>query len=155
MIDSISAQVAIDGGQLEIYPFIFNFDRYKLGVMGHNDLAMNLNYHVSVLKSPIPFKFGINISGSPEKMKVRLGRAKIKSDMTAERINLVTSSRINLIKEMDQAFANGMRRAKLHKLEAMKQAAKLKGSQSVNTTESLTPSDSLELIRQSSLPIEP
>lgn len=117
MIDSISAQVAIERGSLEIYPFIFNFDRYKLGVMGHNDLAMNLNYHVSVLKSPIPFKFGINIKGTPEHMKIRLGGAKIKPNMAVEKVQLVTNTRINLIQEMDNAFARGVRRAKLRTLE--------------------------------------
>ena len=118
MIDSISAQVAIANNQLEIYPFIFNFDRYKLGLMGNNDLAMNLNYHVSVLKSPIPFKFGINIKGTPENMKIRLGGAKVKENMVAERVNLVDTTRINLVKEMDRVFRRGVRKAKLKSLNA-------------------------------------
>lgn len=118
MIDSISAQVAIANNQLEIYPFIFNFDRYKLGLMGNNDLAMNLNYHVSVLKSPIPFKFGINIKGTPENMKIRLGGAKIKENMVAERVNLVDTTRINLVKEMDRVFRRGVRKARLKSLNA-------------------------------------
>lgn len=118
MIDSISAQVAIENNQLEIYPFIFNFDRYKLGLMGNNDLAMNLNYHVSVLKSPIPFKFGINIKGTPENMKIRLGGAKVKENMVVERVTLVDTTRINLVKEMDRVFRRGVRKARLKSLNA-------------------------------------
>lgn len=118
MIDSVSAQIAIENNQLEIYPFIFNFDRYKLGLMGNNDLAMNLNYHVSVLKSPLPFKFGINIKGTPEDMKIRLGGAKVKENMVVERVTLVDTTRINLVKEMDRVFRRGVRKAKLKSLNA-------------------------------------
>ena len=118
MIDSISAQIAIENNQLEIYPFIFNFDRYKLGVMGNNDMAMNLNYHVSVLKSPIPFKFGINIKGTIDDMKIRLGGAKVKENMVVERVQLVDTTRINLVKEMDRVFRRGVRNARLRSLNA-------------------------------------
>lgn len=118
MIDSISAQIAIENNQLEIYPFIFNFDRYKLGVMGNNDMAMNLNYHVSVLKSPIPFKFGINIKGTIDDMKIRLGGAKVKENMVVERVQLVDTTRINLVKEMDRVFRRGVRNARLRSINA-------------------------------------
>ena len=86
--------------------------------MGNNDLAMNLNYHVSVLKSPIPFKFGINIKGTPENMKIRLGGAKVKENMVVERVTLVDTTRINLVKEMDRVFRRGVRKARLKSLNA-------------------------------------
>ena len=34
-------------------------------------LALNFDYHSAFLKSPLPFKFGINIKGNPDKYKVR------------------------------------------------------------------------------------
>ena len=81
MIDKLSVEVLVKDSQLELFPFVFTMDRYKLGVLGYNDLALNINYHVSVLESPIPFKFGINVKGNPDKLKVRLGRAKFKENM--------------------------------------------------------------------------
>ncbi|MCM1336317.1 MAG: hypothetical protein NC187_04680 [Candidatus Amulumruptor caecigallinarius] len=155
MIDSISAQVAVENGQLEIYPFIFNFDRYKLGVMGHNDMAMNLNYHVSVLKSPIPFKFGINIKGTPDDMKIRLGGAKVKPNMVAERVNIVTDSRVNLIKEMDKAFTNGMRRARLRRLDALNAAGQNALPASDDATDTISSADSALFVREGLLPAPP
>ena len=56
MIDSMTVEMIVDNSQMQMFPFMFNLDRYKLGVMGSNDLAMNFNYHIAVLKSPLPFK---------------------------------------------------------------------------------------------------
>lgn len=106
MIDHMNVEIAVDNGQIEIFPFIFDIDRYKLGVMGRNDLDMNLNYHVSVLKSPIPFKFGINISGQLGHLKIRLGGAKVKPG-TVQRYELADSMRVNLLDQIDRVFRRG------------------------------------------------
>lgn len=113
MIDHIDVQLAMEDNMLQIYPFVFDFDRYRLGVMGNNDLDMNLNYHVSVLKSPIPFKFGINVKGTAEKMKIRLGRARFKEDMAARSIAVSDTVRMNLAREIRSVYARGARNARL------------------------------------------
>lgn len=112
MIDHMGIELQVDSGQIIIYPFIFNIDRYKLGVMGSNDLDMNLNYHVSVLKSPIPFKFGINITGNIDKMKIRLGGAKIKENTVVERLTVNSDTRINLIRQLEGIFRRGANSAR-------------------------------------------
>lgn len=112
IIDHMSVKLVVKNSIMELFPFIFDIDRYKLGVMGSNDMDMNFKYHVSVLKSPIPFKFGINISGNPNKMKIRLGGAKVKSEKVAQQITLNDSTRINLIEQIDNIFRRGVSRAK-------------------------------------------
>lgn len=107
MIDHMGVEIEVDSGQIIIYPFIFNIDRYKLGVMGSNDIDMNLNYHVSVLKSPMPFKFGINITGDIDNMKIRLGGAKIKENTVVERLAVNSDTRINLIQQLEGIFRRG------------------------------------------------
>jgi hypothetical protein len=79
--------------------------------MGHNDMDMNLNYHVSILKSPIPFKFGINVKGNTDKMKIRLGRARFKENMVGESTAIADTVRINLIKEIQNVFRRGKSRS--------------------------------------------
>ena len=106
MIDSIDIELTISDGHLNLYPFIMNIDRYKLGVMGYNDLDFNLNYHISVLKSPIPFKFGINIKGAPGDMKIRLGGAKFKENMVAQRDSIAVKTRISLLSPEDRFSAS-------------------------------------------------
>jgi hypothetical protein len=36
---------------------------------------MDFDYHITVLKSPVPFKFGLNLKGNPDHMKIRLAKA--------------------------------------------------------------------------------
>lgn len=104
LIDHMSVELQVDSSQVILFPFIFNIDRYKLGVMGSNDLDMNFNYHVSVLKSPIPFKFGINISGNPDKYKIRLGGAKVNENSVVERVAISSETRINLVNQIENVF---------------------------------------------------
>lgn len=116
MIDHLSAEIAIENSMLSLYPFMFNIDRYRLGVMGHNDLDMNLDYHVSVLKSPLPFKFGINITGPVDNMKYRLGGAKIKENMVVERVQVADTVRVNLVEQFDRLFRRGAKAASVGRI---------------------------------------
>lgn len=105
-IDHIDAEMVIDNRSVELFPFIFNIDRYRLGVMGSNNLDMDLDYHVSVLRSPVPFKFGINITGPSHHPKIRLGGAKIRPEML-RRFEIADSSRRSLVSEIRTVFDLG------------------------------------------------
>ena len=107
MIDSLSVEVAAYDSKIDIYPFILNMDRYRLGVMGTNDFDMNYDFHVSILKSPIPFKFGVNISGDAEDMKIRLGKAKLKENEVARTTMITDTTKVNLFRRMDEMFRKG------------------------------------------------
>lgn len=109
MIDHMDVEIAVHDGFIDLYPFIFDMDRYRLGVRGSTDAAFNLDYHVAVIKSPIPFKFGINIKGTPEKMKIRLGKARINEKTVAESRQITDTVRVNLIKEITEVFRRGVR----------------------------------------------
>lgn len=113
MIDSMSVEMVVENSRLQIFPFIFNIDRYRLGVMGSNDLNMNLDYHVSVLKSPLPFKFGINIKGNIDNLKIRLGGAKFKNENIARSVYIADTTRINLVNQIENVFRRSAR-ASLH-----------------------------------------
>ena len=120
VIDSMAVEMVVDNSQLRMFPFIFNLDRYKLGVMGSNDLAMNFNYHVAVLKSPLPFKFGVNISGNPDKMKFRLGKAKLNEKDMAKTIQIADTTRVNLVSEIRNVFRRGVRNSRMRRLDFTK-----------------------------------
>ncbi len=108
MIDSMNIELLVEDSQLELFPFMFDIDRYRLGIMGSNDMAMNYDYHISVLKSPLPFKFGLNIKGNPDDMKIRVGKAKFKENMTSERVAIVDTTRINLLSQIKNVFRRGV-----------------------------------------------
>lgn len=110
LIDSISATITLQDGEVTIYPFIIEIDRYRVGVGGHQDLNMNFNYHISVLKSPVPFKLGINVKGTPEKMKFGIGKALYKNSFTPTEIRKVDSARLNLGQQIIEQFEGWMNR---------------------------------------------
>lgn len=117
MIDHMSVEMVVENSQLQLYPFMFDMDRYRLGIMGHNDMALNLDYHISVLKSPLPFKFGINIKGTFDDMKIRPGGAKFKENMVYESVAIADTTRINLVRQIENVFRRGVRNARLGKLQ--------------------------------------
>lgn len=106
-ISDMDIQVAVHDNVLRLYPFTFGLEKYKFALLGENDLANNMYYHLSVLKSPIPFKFGINIKGTFDNPKFRFGGAKYKENEAREMVNLVEVQRVNFVKAM---------RLELHKL---------------------------------------
>ncbi len=106
MIDHMNVEIVVDNSIVEIFPFIFDIDRYRLGVMGRNNLDMNLDYHVSVLKSPLPFKFGINIRGPLDDFKIKIGGAKIKPG-DAQRYAIADTARVNLVNKIEEVFKRG------------------------------------------------
>lgn len=149
IIDHMSVELMVQDDVLHVFPFIFDIDRYRLGVQGYNDLNMNFDYHISVLKSPIPFKFGINIKGNPEHHKIRLGRSRFNEKNALARTQIADTTRINLIDQIEKVFSRGVRNSRFNRL-------------SINTrptaaaidleTDSLTHADSLILIREGLIP---
>ncbi|MDE6287881.1 MAG: hypothetical protein K2M00_03740, partial [Muribaculaceae bacterium] len=115
IIDHLNMEMTVSDNVLRLYPVIFNIDRYKLGIQGYNDLAMNFDYHVAVLKSPLPFRFGINIKGKPSKYKIRLGRARFDENLPTK-VAIVDTTRVNLLREIENVFRRGVAQSQFRRL---------------------------------------
>ena len=98
VFDSISVNVTVHDGNVTVYPFLVEI------VGGEQGLDMNFNYHISILKSPLPFKAGVNISGNLDKMKFRIGKAKYKDAVTPAAVHRVDSTRMNMGNEIVNRF---------------------------------------------------
>lgn len=142
-IRHLNVEMTVADGLLQVYPFTFNIDRYRLGIYGYNDIAMNFDYHISILKSPLPFKFGITISGNPKKHKVRFGGAKFNETTAIESVNVVSNARINLIDQIENVFRRGVQNSRFSKLDITYPA----GYEAPVDT-SLNATDSLRLIQE-------
>lgn len=106
-ISDMNIQVSVHDNVMRLYPFAFSMEKYKFALLGENDLDQNMYYHLSVLKSPVPWKFGINIKGTFDNPKFRFGGAKYHENEAREVVNLVQTERVNFVKAM---------RMQLHKL---------------------------------------
>lgn len=148
IINHMSVQMLVQDGRMQMFPFIFDIDRYRLGVQGTNDFAMNFNYHIAVLKSPIPFRFGINVSGNPDKYKIRLGGAKF-NERTPLNVAIVDTTRINLVTNIQNIFRRGVDRARFSRLNL----APAQRAAAINLdADTLTAADSARFIREGLIP---
>lgn len=149
VIKHVNMELIVRDNRMQLFPFSFNIDRYRLGVLGSNDLNMNFNYHISVLKSPLPFKFGINIKGNPDKFKVRFGGAKFTDGMVAETVSVVDTARVNLLKQIENVFRRGVRNSRFSDItkNIRPRAVDFEGPD-----KALSPADSLLLMQEGILP---
>ena len=155
IIDHMNVEMIIADNEMQLFPFIFDIDRYKIGVQGHNDLALNFNYLVSVLKSPLPFKFGITLKGNPDDYKIRLGRAKFDEKQAVERKQIVDTARVNLIDQIENVFRRGVRRSEFARLKLPEDKS---AAADINLeSDPVTAADSLLFIQEGLIPapVEP
>lgn len=152
VINHMNVEMIIRDNQMELYPFVFDLDRYKLGVQGYNDLALNFNYHIAVLKSPLPFKFGINISGNPDKYKVRLGRARFNNNQAARTVSIVDTARVNLLRQIENIFRRGVSGSRFANLDIRHTPTAASIDLSADT---ISHADSLVFIREGLIPAPP
>ena len=149
LIKHMNVEMTVRDNTMRIYPFIFDLDRYRLGVQGYNDLALNFDYHIAVLKSPLPFKFGVNIKGNPDKYKVRLGKAHLNEREVARSIGIVDTTRVNLLAQLENVFRRGVANSRFASLNI---AATPTASQIDLNADTITRADSLVLIREGLIP---
>jgi len=62
-IDNMSVTGIVQNNVLEVFPFVLDVDRYLLAASGRQNLEKDFLYHISVIKSPVVLKFGINAWG--------------------------------------------------------------------------------------------
>ncbi|MDR2801869.1 MAG: AsmA family protein [Prevotellaceae bacterium] len=75
IIDSMSLELILRDNYLLIFPFVLSIDRYQVAVGGTQYLDMHFDYHISILKWPVPLiKIGLNLTGTPDNMKIRLAK---------------------------------------------------------------------------------
>ena len=79
IIDYLSGNIILENQKIEVIPFPIEWDRYKAIIGGTHTLDFSYNYHVTMLKSPIPIDFGINLSGKTNDFHYKLEKCKFKS----------------------------------------------------------------------------
>lgn len=109
-IDSLMIEAAIKDNKLEVFPFILNVDkRYKLGLGGVQNMDMSYQHHISVLKSPLLIRFGMNLSGPDyNHMKFKLGKAKYKEGKLESFTEAINDTKTELKSSIENIFKTGV-----------------------------------------------
>lgn len=72
-IDDIRMEAVVHSNLVELFPTTFEVSKYKLVLMGLNNFAGDLYYHVGVEDWPLKIPFGVNIRGNYRDPKLRFG----------------------------------------------------------------------------------
>lgn len=107
-IKDMSINGIIANNQLEIFPFILGVDRYTLALKGLQGFDQNFKYHISVIKSPLPFKFGVNLKGNFDNWKYSIGKAQYKSTSIPLFTPVVDTMQVNLVVSIKNIFQRGV-----------------------------------------------
>ena len=108
-IDSMMVEGILKDNTLEIFPFVLKLDRYTLAMSGIQNMDMSFKYHVSVIKSPLFFKLGVDLSGKDfDNMKFRIGKAKYKSAKVPAFSSVIDTTKISLLESIKNIFSKGV-----------------------------------------------
>ena len=107
-IDRMSVEGLISDNKIEVFPFVLKVDRYTLAMSGVQNLDASFKYHVSMIDSPLPFRVGIDLSGTFDDFKFRIGKPKYKSAAVPVFSEVIDDTRINLRESIQDIFRRGV-----------------------------------------------
>lgn len=108
-IDRMTVEGVIKDNILEVFPFVLELDRYTLALSGLHKMDMSYRYHVSIIRSPIVFKVGVDIYGSDfSNMKFKIGKPKYRNTDVPVFTTVIDQTRINLAESIRGIFDKGV-----------------------------------------------
>ena len=108
-IGELVLEGTIKDNTLEVFPFILKLDRYTLGLSGIQKMDMSYKHHVSVLRSPLLIRLGLNISGPDyDHMKFKLGRAQYKNKKIPSFAEVIDKTKNEMKYTIQHIFDNGI-----------------------------------------------
>ena len=114
-VDSLSAEFTVLGEEIDIYPFLLVMDKYKVVVSGRHNLDMSFNYNISVVQSPLLFRLSVDVTGTPDRPKFKLGKSKFPDFYRPVSRKLVESKQLELRMMIRDALKEGVRREEEYK----------------------------------------
>ncbi|MGN1045703.1 MAG: hypothetical protein ACI4QG_01265, partial [Candidatus Cryptobacteroides sp.] len=111
-IKDMSVEGIISDSRLEVFPFVMSVDRYSLAMSGIQNLDQSFSYHVSVLKSPLIIRFGVDLWGKDfDNLKFKVGKAKYKNRKMPVFTSVVEQTRLSLSDAIRDIFTKGVENA--------------------------------------------
>ena len=111
-IDNMSVTGMMRDNRIDIFPFILKVDRYMLAASGVQLLDEWLDYHISVIKSPLLIKFGVNAWGKDfDHVKFGLGRARYRNANVPVYTKQMDTVQYSLLAAIHNIFELGVEKA--------------------------------------------
>ena len=111
-IDKMSVTGMIRDNVLEVFPFVLDVDRYLLAASGIQHLDSSFDYHISVIRSPLLLRFGINAWGPDfHHVKIGLAKARYKSANVPVFTKQLDTVQYSLLSSIHNIFEIGVEKA--------------------------------------------
>lgn len=111
-IDKMSVAGIVHDNVLEIFPFVMEVDRYQLAASGMQHLSREFLYHLSVIKSPLILKFGLNAYGEDfDHVHYKLAKPRYLSANVPAYTQQINSVKYNLVGTIHNIFDVGIDQA--------------------------------------------
>lgn len=108
-IDELVLEGTIRDNTIEVFPFILKIDRYTLGLSGIQNMDMSYKHHVSVLRSPLLVRLGLNISGPDyDNMKFKIGKAHYRIKKMPSFTEVIDQTKDDMRYSIVHIFDNGI-----------------------------------------------
>lgn len=98
VIPQLKMNIFLKDENIQICPVPLELDRYKVAVGGNQTLDMDMDYHISVIESPMVFKLGANIYGPVDDFKFKMEKPQFKKWDQIPNSTPEASTRIDEIK---------------------------------------------------------
>ncbi len=118
LIESIEAYALIDQSKIDLLPFEISIDRYKAILGGTQSVDpttfdIDFDYNVSIVKSPLPFKAGVDLYGDLSDFDFKITKAKLKDTNMDEQRERYEAYRATIIPaKMERVAKSGEDRSK-------------------------------------------
>ena len=108
-IDSISVEATVFRKEIIVYPFLLNVHNYGLCIGGRHTLDNACNYHVELLKCPLPVRLAVDVKGTLDDPKIALGSVKYAELYKPEKQNATQARTLALKNMIRQALEANVR----------------------------------------------
>ena len=111
-VDNMTVTGIIRDNTLEVFPFVLDVDRYTFAASGLQHLDHPFDYHISVIRSPLLVKFGLNAWGQDfDHVNYRLGRARYRSAQVPVFTKQLDTVQYSLVAAIHNIFELGVEKA--------------------------------------------
>jgi len=111
-IDNMAVTGIVQNNVLEVFPFVLDVDRYQLAASGTQQLDNAFNYHISVIRSPLLFKFGLNAWGPDfDHIHYGLGKARYRNANVPVFTKELDTAQYSLVAAIHNIFELGVEKA--------------------------------------------
>lgn len=105
-IDSLDVEATLFQNEIEIYPFRLDLHKYGMVLSGRHTVENKCNYHVELVKCPLPVRLAVDVNGDIAQPKIELGKVQYAEFYNPAKQNAAQQQML-LIKQMIKQSLEG------------------------------------------------